>query len=141
MALVLVNKGQGRESVVNAVREMGYRVDLVNSSEEAIEKLEYGSYAMIVLHSRFEGTDINANRFHKHMQSMRMSSRRYIFYFLIGPEFQTLYDLQGLSYSANLVVNDREVPSLSAILMKKIPEYEMLFGQIIEEIRVQGKNL
>ena len=75
------------------------------------------------------------------MQAMRMDSRRYIFYFLIGPEFQSLYDLQALVFSANLVVNDREAPNLDVILMKKIPEYDRLFGQLMEEIRIHGKIL
>lgn len=141
LALVLVREEQGRESVVKAIEGMGYRVELVDSSEEAIEKMEFGNYAMVALHSRFEGPGINTSVFHMHMRALRMAERRYIFYFLIGPEFQSLYELQALIYSANLVVNDKEIPKLGVILLKKIPEYETLFGKIIEEIRIQGKIL
>lgn len=141
LALVLAKQEQGRDKIVEAIESLGYQVELVGSATEAIEKMAFCNYAMVALHSRFEGKSINSSVFHQHMQAMRMSSRRYIFYFLIGPEFHTLYELQALSVSANLVVNDREVPKLNMILMKKIPEYERLFGQIIEEIRNQGKSL
>jgi len=139
LALILVREEQGQSQVVEAIESMGYRVDIVNSSEEAFEKMAFGKYAMIALHSRFEGSGINTNTFHLHMRSMRMATRRFIFYFLIGPEFQTLYELQSMAFSANLVINDQELPFLSTILAKKIPEYDRLFGQIIEEIRIQGK--
>lgn len=73
------------------------------------------------------------------MYDMNMSRRRFIFYTLVGKEFKTLYNLQALAYSANLVVNDNEIPYFNVILRKAIPEYEELFGPITEEFRLQGK--
>jgi hypothetical protein len=70
---------------------------------------------------------------------MNMSKRRFIFYILIGKEFKTFYNLQALAYSANLVVNDEEVPMFDIILRKTIPEYEELFGPIMEELRHHGR--
>jgi len=139
LALVLVRQEQGLEIVVKAIEEMGYRVVIATSSQDALDKMEFGNYAMVAHHSRFEGYGVQDNIFYRHMQSMRMATRRYIFYFLIGPEFNSLYDLQALVASANLVVNEEDISSLDVILMKKIPEYERLFGKLIEEIRLQGK--
>jgi hypothetical protein len=68
-----------------------------------------------------------------------MSRRRFIFYIVIGKEFRTLYNLQSLAYSANLVVNDTEIPYFNVIIRKAIPEYEELFGPITEELRIHGK--
>ncbi len=68
-----------------------------------------------------------------------MSRRRYIFYVLIGEEFDTLYDLQALAYSANLVINDADIPYVGTVLKKAIPEFEALFGPLMEELRVIGK--
>jgi len=63
-----------------------------------------------------------------------MLKRRFIFYILIGPEFSTLYDLEALSNSANLVVNTQEIPELLTILRKAIPRYEDLFGSLMAEL-------
>ncbi len=73
------------------------------------------------------------------MRVMNMSRRRYIFYVLIGEQFDTLYDLQALAYSANLVVNDHEIPFIGTVLKKAIPEFETLFGPLMEELQVVGK--
>ncbi len=138
-AMVLMPDLPGREQVVKAAAAVGYRVEKAATPVEAIEKMRFVNYAAVFLHSRFESGGIRSGAFHQYMRSMNMARRRYIFYILIGEQFETLYDLQALSYSANLVVNDAEIPYISTILKKAIPEYEALFGPLMEELRIAGK--
>ncbi len=139
LALVLMDDLPGRDTVVKGIESIGYRAEFATSSREAIEKMRFVDYASVVLHSRFEGKNIKLGSFHQYMSSIHMSKRRYIFYILVGPEFNTFYDLQALAYSANLVVNDNEISRFDVILRKAIPEYEILFGPIMEELRLHGK--
>jgi hypothetical protein len=74
------------------------------------------------------------------MCDMPMQKRRYLFYILIGPEFNTLYNLQSLAYSANLVINDNDLYHLGVALRKAIPQYEELFGPYMEELTSSGKS-
>jgi hypothetical protein len=37
------------------------------------------------------------------------------------------------------VVNDAEIPFVGTVLKKAIPEFETLFGPLMEELRVIGK--
>ena len=138
-ALVLMPDMPGRDEVVKASTGVGYRVELAYKSEEAIEKMLFVNYAAVFLHNRFEAGSIASGKFHQFMRNMNMSRRRYIFYVLIGQEFKTLYDLQALSCSANLVVGDADIPYIGVVLKKVIPEYEALFGPLMEELRLAGK--
>lgn len=138
-AIVLMPDLPGRDQVVKAAVAVGYRVEQAATPVEAIEKMLFVNYAAVFLHSRFEPGGIRSGAFHQYMRSMNMARRRYIFYVLIGEQFQTLYDLQALSSSANLVINDTEIPYISTILKKAIPEYEELFGPLMEELRIVGK--
>lgn len=139
LALVLMEDGAQRERVVESIEGIGYKTEFVKDSREAMEKMEFVEYSAVVLQSGYDGESLAVSRFHQHMYEMNMSRRRFIFYTLIGKEFQTLYNLQALAYSANLVVNDSEIPYFNVILRKAIPEYEELFGPITEEFRLQGK--
>jgi hypothetical protein len=139
MALILMNESPAREMVIKALENIGYKAELVESTSDAIEKVQFVDYACIVLHSLYECNGINTSVFHKYISTMNMSKRRFIFYILIGKEFKTFYNLQALAYSANLVVNDEEVPKFDLILRKAIPEFEELFGPIMEELRLHGK--
>lgn len=139
LALVLMADTPDRLGVINAIEGIGYRAETAESSREAIEKMLFVNFSNVVLHSDFENGDFENNHFHRYMSRMEMSKRRYIFYTLIGPEFKTLYSLQALSHSANLVVNNNEIKYFNLILRKVIPEYEGLFGPLMEELHLQRK--
>jgi hypothetical protein len=138
-ALLLMPDISGRESVIKDLEKIGYRVEMAGTAEEAMGKMQFVNFAAVIFHSRFEEKGIHGGDFHMFMQSMNMSRRRYIFYVLIGEEFKTLYDLQALTASANLVVNDADIPHFSLLLRKTIPEYEALFGPLMEELRLAGR--
>jgi hypothetical protein len=91
------------------------------------------------MHSRFEGDSLSSNKFHIYMLKMAMLRRRNMHYTLIGPEFQTLYDLQAISNSANLVVNDNEIGSFNLILKKSLYENQKLFGPMAEALINHGR--
>ena len=138
-ALVLMPDMPGRDEVVKAASGVGYRVELAYKPEEGIDKMLFVNFAAVFLHNRFEAGGIASGKFHQFMRTMNMARRRYIFYVLIGQEFKTLYDLQALSSSANLVVGDTDIPYIGVVLKKVIPEYEALFGPLMEELRLAGK--
>lgn len=140
LALVLMPDTPARAIVVKAAEGIGYQVETALSAQEAVNKMQFVNYASVFLHSAYEPGEFQAGIFHQYMRSLTMSRRRFILYILLGEEFNTLYDLQALTYSANTVVNDEEIPHLETILRKVIPEYEALFGPLMEELRIAGKN-
>lgn len=139
-ALVLVPEIPCKEIVVKAGSEFGYLVETAADAGEAIEKMRFINYAAVFLHSRYEPGGIRSGKFHEFMRKMSMARRRYIFYVIIGEQFQTLYDLQALACSANLVINEEDAQYVGTILRKAIPEYEALFAPLMEELRIAGKS-
>lgn len=138
-ALVLFPEMEAKEIIIQSAEEFGYLVEQVGTPEEAIDKMRFVNYAAVFLHEQYESGGVESGKFHQFMRRMNMVKRRYIFYVLIGPRFRTLYDLEALAYSANLVVNDAETQYIAVLLRKTIPEYEELFGPVMEELRIAGK--
>jgi len=138
--LILVPPGPERDSICKAVESIGYQATFAESGDIAIEKMQFVNYASVILHDNFETNDLNSSPFHQFMREMTMQKRRFIFYILIGSNFSTLYDLEALAYSANLVVNVQEIPELLTILRKAIPKYEELFGSLMAEISAYSSN-
>lgn len=132
--LILIQPGAERDKVTEAVESIGYQASFAESDKEAMEKMQFVNYASVILHTDFRNGGLEASTFHQFMCDMSMLKRRFIFYILIGKEFSTLYDLEALSYSANLVVNTQEIPELLTILRKAIPRYEELFGSLMAEL-------
>lgn len=139
-ALVLHADDGIRHQLGAAMEALGYQVVTLTSAQEAIDQVASISFATIVFHADFEGVPLNESIFHNYMREMYMSRRRMIFYILMGPQFTTLYDIQALANSANLVVSDKDFKNFQLVLHKAIPYYEQLFGPLLEELSNYGKT-
>ena len=140
MALVLYPDNEQRDIVRDALEQVGYQVVFGKSIDDARERMRFVGFACVVLHSQFECPTLGDSTFHQYMQNMSMQRRRYLFYILIGPEFYSLYNLQALANSANLVINDKDLYHLGIALRKAIPLYEEVFGAFMEELTSAGKS-
>ncbi len=140
MSLVLHPDPEAREKVKGAMESVGYRVLTADSVEEAIEQMRFFNFACVVFHADFEPGGLDNSTFHNYMRKMAMERRRYIFYILFGSQFHSLYDLEALAFSANLVVSEQDLKYFDIILRKAIPAYEDLFGPILEELNAYGKK-
>ena len=139
MALVLHQPDERQARIGEALETVGYQVLLVDSVADALERMRFVNFSCIVLQAELEET-LARSFFHAHMRRLPMERRRYIFYIVIGDGFHTLYNLEALALSANLVVNSADLVHLDVILRKAIPAYEELFGPILEELNAYGKR-
>jgi uncharacterized protein YbaR (Trm112 family) len=139
MALILMNKAAGVTTVREAFEDEGFLPVFAETVDEALDKMQFSPFAAVVLHSAFGEDALSSNKLHIFMRKMGMTRRRNIHYTLIGPEFKTLYDLQALSNSANLVVNDSDLEHFRLILKKSLHESQKLFGPLAEAMVAQGR--
>lgn len=139
-ALLLIADGDIRATVSQALQELGYLIETAASASEAMAKMRFADFSAIVLHPAYEGGALAESRFHRYMQWLPMEKRRCMYYILIGPRFHTLYDLEALSLSANLVINEQDRQHLSAILRKGFHDYERLFGPLLTTLKEHGKQ-
>lgn len=131
--LILMPEGEGRDAVSKAYSDLGFQARYPESGADAISQMRFVTFSAVVLHEDFEGT-LAESVFHKYMKALPMSSRRYIYYVLVGKSFHTLYDLEALTNSANVVVNDVEISHFETILKKGMHDYDELFAPYIEAL-------
>jgi len=139
MFLVLMAKGAGLTAIMDALDDEGFLPVQVDSVDDALDKMQFANYAGVILHVPFEKSTLDSNKLHIFMKKMGMFRRRNIFYVLIGPEFKTLYDLDALSNSANLVVNDNDVAHFQLILKKSLYDNQKLYGPLADALIKEGR--
>ncbi|MBT8361087.1 MAG: hypothetical protein KJO32_09040 [Deltaproteobacteria bacterium] len=105
-------------------------VKITPSESDAIESISLYSFSTLVYDS-----SLGFNDFEYYMRNLAGDKRRNLYYVIIGPELKTLYDLQALSLSANLVVNNSDMKYLDKILKKGFQDYETLFRPFVEIIQ------
>lgn len=137
MAMFLLEPSKERDVISEAIKTVGYHIIHAEDSGDAIERMRFVNFDCVIYKvDSLEALDESS--FHQHMCAMSMERRRYMFYILVGPCFNTLYNLEALACSANLVVNSKDAPHFEVLLRKSIPDYEEMFGPYIEEISASG---
>jgi len=140
MALVLHPDPATVETIKATLETSGYRVLTADSVDNAVKQVRFINFTCIIFHTDFEAVRLEDSVFHAHMLKMAMERRRYIFYILMGPRFHSLYDLEALVSSANLVIKEEDIKHFDLILRKSLPAYEELFGPFLEELGAYGKR-
>lgn len=138
--LILIDKGEVRDRVTGAMVESFFQPLVVDTVDEAMEQMQAIQFNAVVLHSKFAGGSLGRSKFHEFMRRMPMNRRRYIFYLLIGPEFHTLYAMEALANSANLVVSEKEVEHMKNIYKRGKAEYDQLFGPYVSALKDLGSS-
>jgi len=139
-AMVVMDDPGLKEKVAKALEENQYQISFPTGVEEAIESMRFTTYAVVAFSSGYGGSSLENQDFHEFMMKMSMKKRRNIFYIILGPEFETLYDLQALTFSANLVVNTKEIDHMPTLIKKGLKDYEALFAPYLSALKLHGKN-
>lgn len=125
-ALILMTESEGRKAVAKTLTDRGYQLEFPESGSDALTQMRFGVFQAVVLHEGFDGP-LSESPFHRHMAQMHMSRRRSMIYTLIGKKFHTLYRLEALSHSANIVINEGEAVHFDIIFQKGLQEMQELF--------------
>lgn len=139
-ALVLMGDERDDSVISSGLQELGYRIETADSPIEALVKLQSNSFATVLMHAEFGGESLAESTVYSYIKWLPVSKRRAIFYILVGPDFRTLYDLEALSLSVNLVINYADIENLKPILRKSFRDHEELFGPLVEVMREYGKR-
>ena len=129
--LIFITSDGKRALVKPKVEALGFLTHEVFSADEAITEYDRLTYSLVIC-----DVEDAMPTFHEYMKWQPMVRRRLTFYTLVGKRLYTLYDLQALSLSANMVVSDRHLHYLEKILTKGFADYEKLFNPLLEELQV-----
>ena len=135
-ALVAIVADQRRIQAVDTLKRMGYRVDLALGADEGLELLRITHYDLVLCEADRAFADL-----HRTIRQVPPGRRRLTFYAIVGPRLHTLYDLEALAFSANLVINDREMPHLEPVLRKGLQDYEKLFRPLLDALAAETSAL
>lgn len=133
--LVLMTDRATMDFVSLTFEKLGYLVDFSETPHDAIHKLTSVHYAVVIIDAKFEeGLALEESTVHNFISRLPMDRRRLMFYILVGAELRTLYNLEALSLSANLVINNADIEHLAKVFRKSFNDYSMLITPLLESL-------
>ena len=139
LALVLDSDAARKELIREAVESHEFRFVDSPGTRDAIGKLRFHVFDLIVLAEGFDGQPLEHSPIINSLNHSPMSVRRNIFLALLGEQFQTMDNMKAFALSANLVINPSDTDKLQLILKKALTENEMFYKVYNDCLKEAGK--
>jgi len=137
LALVLDDKN--KNLWVDALEERGFKLQFAKSPEHAIHKMRFTHFHFVALNENYGGVALEKNPVYRLLAEMPMTTRRNIFFAVLGEKFKTLNNMEAFSRSVNLVINEKDRDKLPQVLKKSITDHETFYKVFKESLHAMGK--
>jgi predicted Zn finger-like uncharacterized protein len=138
-ALVCVDEPERLKAVKEALEDLNYYSSVASSVKEALSKLRYNQYDLVMLDEEFCGESADNNTVLRYMQPMPMSARRNIFLMLISNQGRTLDNLMAFAQSVNAVINVSDVQKVKLVLERAMADHRRfykVYRDLVQEIGI-----
>lgn len=135
-ALILALEGPFQKSAVTAAGQLGYAVETAADPAEAVRKMAFYVYPLVVMEDRFDPEDSIISG---HMNSVDMSVRRSICLVLMGQSLKTGDPMTALHASVNCVVGPDTLSEMPAVLSNAVKEHTDFYRVYLASMKAAGK--
>ncbi len=139
VALLMAADHQEASLIKQAVKEVGYRVIAAEDTRDAMNKMRFHHFPMILLSDGFDATEIFQSPILRYLEHLAMPVRRRIFLVLIGRRFKSMDHMKAFAMSANLVINKNDLKKLAPILSRALADHESFYKVFMETLKEVGK--
>ena len=140
LVLVCVDAPERQAVIKAALEQLGFTMHAAKTVEDAVERLRRETFEIAIIDESFQGGSALDNEVLKALDSMPMSTRRYVFVALLGRTYKTFDNMLAFARSVNVVVNLNDLPHLPAILRKGVTENNEFYRVFREMLAEVGKR-
>jgi CheY-like chemotaxis protein len=138
-ALLCVNRDESRSQLKVMLETSGYGVDVPSTADQALQRLRFNQYHVIVVDDDFEGK--SPNPVAGYLANLNMNIRRDMFVVLMGKRFKTADHLQAFRESMDFIIHSEDLPQLATYLSRGLNEHERFYKVYNQCLIEAGKKL
>jgi CheY-like chemotaxis protein len=128
-----------RESIAATLKQEGFRIQVARDATDAIERLRFTTYALVILREGFGSPKAEANPVLDHLAGMEMADRRGMLVVLVSPDLRSHDAATAFSRSVTLVLHVNDLPHLATALKRSRAEVDEAYLLFLESLRAAGK--
>ena len=121
--------------VINSLKDMGYHISKPVSALDALKKMRFHVYDMVVLNENFGPGEPDSNDVLKYLEHLPMSIRRNIFVALVSSRFRTMDNMVAFNKSVNTVINVENIDDAGMIIERGIADNESFYHVFKESLK------
>ncbi len=138
-ALVCEQNPLVRKTITDALELMEYQITAAESARDALKRMRYHVYDLIVVNESFNTDNPEANGVVIYLERLSMSTRRNMFVAMVSDRFRTMDNMMSLNKSVNLIINVKNVEDIGKILSRGITDSEYFYRVFKESLKEVGR--
>ena len=131
-ALVCEQDPDIRKKVMDALDIMEYHITVAESGRDALKKMRYHVYDLIVIDETFNSASPDSNMVMLYLERLPMSIRRNTFVIMISTKLHTMDRMLAFRYSVHIILNSKNIDDFGKIVSRGLTDNE-LFYQVFNE--------
>jgi hypothetical protein len=139
LALVMGHDPEQAQKIKIVVEELGYRGIVTPNTRDAIGKMRFHHFDLVLLSEGFDGQPLDNSPILNHMNRLPISVRRRVFLGLLGENFKSMDNMMAFSMSANTVVSAKDIDKLGPMLRRAISDNEKFYKVFMDTLAQMGK--
>ena len=137
-ALLCEQNPVARQTIENALNLMDYQITVAESARDALKRMRYHVYDLIVVNESFDTNNPDSNGVLIFLERLGMSVRRNIFVAMISDRYRTMDNMMAFHDSVNLIVNLKNIEDVGKILSRGITDTELFYNIYKETLKEIG---
>lgn len=138
-ALVCEQGHLASNTIQNALNLMDYQITISENSRDALKRIRYHVYDLIVVNESFDTRNLDSNGVLIYLERLSMSVRRKIFVAMISNRYRTMDNMMAFHASVNLIINIKNIEDIGKILSRGITDTEMFYRVYKEALKESGR--
>jgi predicted Zn finger-like uncharacterized protein len=138
-ALLCEQSPLARATIQNALNLMDYQITIAESARDALKRMRYHVYDLIVVNESFDTKNPDANGVLIYLERLSMSVRRNIFVAMISSRYRTMDNMMAFNASVNLIINIKNIEDIGKILSRSITDTELFYRVYKETLKDAGR--
>ena len=139
LALVMAGGESASATLKAAVEELGFTYVETSNTRDAIGKMRFHHFDLLILLEDFDGQSLNNSPILNYLNHIPMSVRRRMFVALVSDQFKSMDNMMAFAMSANTVISGQDLDKMGVILRKAITENEKFYKVFMDALVETGK--
>jgi predicted Zn finger-like uncharacterized protein len=138
-ALVCESVADNKKALTAALDLMEYHITEAENVRDALTKMRYHNYDLVLLNEHFDSTNPDENGVLVFLERQPMSVRRDTFVALISSRFRTMDNMMAFNKSVNVILNTESIADTEKILKRAIADNDLFYRVYRDALKESGR--
>lgn len=137
-ALVCESDPAIKEKIMAALKSMEYHTTEGESGRDALKKMRYHVYDLVLVNEEFDTSDPDSNGVLIYLERLGINVRRNVFVVMLTNRFRTLDSMMAFNRSVNMVINISNINEIDKILRRGLADNDIFYRIFREGLKKAG---